>query len=236
MSFRCCLDRLGRGESRSGDNRGRLRFRFGVLAVLVTYGALGLFRLGWSDLRSDEGRFGISALNILSDPHHLAIVSEDPLGGPGTKPYLYPLALGASICLLGKTEFAVRVVNVVALALGAFLLHLTVRHATRSRGLAILTFALFLLNPWTITYARTAMPEPLVMCAGSLSLFAIVKWRSSFRLHWAVLCGIALGLGYLTKVWLILPFVGACFGVFLAALYSRVSQRVLTSLAGTSLM
>ena len=203
-----------------------------ILVILLFYGVLALFLLGWSDLGSDEGRFGISALNILSDPRQLAVVSEDPLGGPGTKPYLYPLALAASIALLGKTEFAVRVVNVVALALGAFLLYFTVRDATRRGGLAMLSFALFLLNPWSITYARTAMPEPLVVTFGILSLFAAERSSRAQSTGWAMLCGVALGLAYLSKLWLVAPYVLACGCIFLAvAIQYRNRKAVICALA-----
>src|SRR6266849_2951929 len=72
--------------------------------VFVVYFTLALFKLGSSELGIDEGRFGVSAINILSDRHQLATVSEDPLGEPGTKPYGYPIVLGAAVWLLGKTE------------------------------------------------------------------------------------------------------------------------------------
>lgn len=234
------VTRVHEGSRRSATEAGkphtrmgrRARLRLWLLAVLTVYALLALFHLGWPDLGVDEGRFGISALNILSDPHQLAIVSEDPLGGVGTKPYLYPLTLAASIALLGRTEFAVRLVNVLVLALGGLFVYWTIRSATRKDGLALLTFSSFLLNPWTITYARSAMPEPLVVCAGCLALLAAEKWRLTFSLRWAVVCGSALGFGYMAKLWLVAPFGGAAFIVFLGPLFRHKEVKtVLASLA-----
>src|SRR5271167_4414259 len=98
-------------EGRSG---GLSLGRMAVIATLLGYAALALFQLGKADLDTDEGRYGISALNILYDYHQLAIVSPEPDGVPwSTWPYMYPAELAGSVLLLGKTEFALRVVNVV---------------------------------------------------------------------------------------------------------------------------
>src|SRR5208283_1612037 len=88
--------------------------RVAVIATLLAYAALALYHLGMPDLEADEGRYGISALNILSDYHQFAIVSPDPGGVSwSTWPYAYPTMLAGSILLVGKTEFALRFVNVV---------------------------------------------------------------------------------------------------------------------------
>ena len=49
--------------------------RIAVIATLLAYAALALFQLGKPDLDTDEGRYGISALNNLNDYHQIAIVS-----------------------------------------------------------------------------------------------------------------------------------------------------------------
>src|SRR5579859_7882868 len=89
------------------------------ILILILYCCLTLIHLGTADLESDEGRFGTAGVNILTDHRQLALVSEEPAGGAGTKPYLYPLCIAASISVLGKTEFAVRFVNVIALGFAA---------------------------------------------------------------------------------------------------------------------
>jgi hypothetical protein len=107
---------LDPGSKSGGSSLGRVA----VIATLLAYGALALFQLGKADLDTDEGRYGISALNILYDYHQIAIVSPEPGGVPwSTWPYMYPLELAGSIVLLGKTEFALRVVNVLLMLLTA---------------------------------------------------------------------------------------------------------------------
>ena len=191
-----------------------------IAVVLLLYCGLTLFRLGWSDLGSDEGRFGISAVNILTDWRQLAVVSENPLGRYATKPFLYPSTIAASVCLFGNNEFAIRAVNVVALAAAAFFVFALVSLLFPDHTLPLLTFGGFLLNPWTISYARTGMPEPELVFWGCVSLYAAVKFYLSGRTLWATLCGLALGLAFLCKIWLVYPFALGCavfFGSKLAA-------------------
>ena len=197
------------------------------LLVLGAYFTFAFVKLGSSELGIDEGRFGVSAINILSDPHQLATVSEDPLGQPGTKPYGYPVLLAASLWTLGKTEFAVRAVNVILLAVGALFLYGFVVLVQDDQTLALLTFALFLLNPGTLTYARTAIPEPLVVAAGCLALFCAAKFVTRKSLPWAAACGFALGFGFLSKMWLVLPFALACSSFFALRLLTERNRAFL---------
>ena len=151
--------------------------KIAIIAVISLYFALTCFRLGWTDLGSDEGRFGLSAMNILTDHHQIAIVSEDPLGLPGTKPYMYPLTIAAVFALLGESEFTLRIVNVLSLLIAAFGFYALSMILIKNRTLSLLVFGLFLLNPATITYARVALPEPLVAAFGSMGLVAMARER-----------------------------------------------------------
>ena len=195
--------------------------------MIAAYAFLGLFRLGSYDLQIDEGRFGLSGLNILADPHQLATVSEEPLGGPGTKAYLYPLLEAASISVLGKNEYAVRSVNVLILLLTAFFLYGLVRFLTEDRIVCFLSLSLFLLNPGTITYARMAMPEPSVVFWGCAGLYACAVFYETEEWLWAVLCGVALGLAFLSKFWLVFPFALACFALFALKFIQKKKVRFL---------
>jgi 4-amino-4-deoxy-L-arabinose transferase-like glycosyltransferase len=186
-----------------------------VMAILLAYAALALFQLGKPDLDSDEGRYGVSALNILDDYHQIAIVSPDPGGVPwSTWPYMYPVELASSILLLGKNEFALRVVNVVVMMLTAVFIYRLAMLLLKDRTTAILAFGLFLLSPATIAYARSAMAEPSVVFWGCAAMVASASYRESGRSGCAALSGIALGLGFLSKLWLILPF-GAAVALLL---------------------
>lgn len=192
-----------------------------IIASLLVYAILACFRLGWPDLASDEGRFGISAQNVLRDFHQLATVSEEPLGAPGTKPFLYPALLAVSVAALGSTEFAVRFVNVLLLAGAAWCLYAVALELFKNRFIAALAFCLFLLNPGTITYARGALPEPAVVFFGCLALSAACKFRKSNRRLWLLVCGVSIGLGFLCKLWLVLPFALACTAIVCSPVHRR---------------
>jgi 4-amino-4-deoxy-L-arabinose transferase-like glycosyltransferase len=197
--------------------------------VLVIYCGLTLFRLASPDLLSDEGRFGTSAVNILTDWRQLAIVAQEPLGRYGDKPFMYPLTIAASICLFGKNDFAVRVTNVVILAAAAFVVFALVSLLFPGRSLPFLTFGAFLLNPWTISYARTAMPEPELVLWGCVSLYAAARFYRGGRTGWAILCGLSLGLAFLCKIWLVYPFALGCSVFFVSKLVASWNRKTLAT-------
>jgi 4-amino-4-deoxy-L-arabinose transferase-like glycosyltransferase len=206
-------------------------FSTAAASVLVVYALLACFKLGVSDLGVDEGRFGISAINILTDHRQIATVSEQPLGGPGWKPYLYPLVLAASLGVAGHSETALRFVNVAAVALSALCLYHVARAFLPPAG-AMLAAAFLLLNPASIRYARTVMPEPWVLLPGCVALLSAYRfWR---RPRWltAAITGAALGLGFLAKLWLVFPFALACAVLFLA----RLSDRPRTPVVGGAIV
>ncbi len=203
--------------------------------VIVLYGSLTLFRLGVPDLASDEGRFGLSAINLLTDYRQFALVSQAPQGGPGTLPYAYPLALAASLMTLGKSEFALRFVNVVALFAGAVMFSRAVRLLGKEVRLGQLVFAVFLLNPATITYARYALPEAFVVACGCAALLAAAKASTRGSVAWGALCGLALATTFLVKLWLVVPFVLACGAIFLVARPTTASVT-LRGAAGAALL
>ena len=189
----------------TGSSRSR-KLLLSILAIVGAYLLFALWRLGWADLAPDEGRYGLAAVNILNDHKQLAILSEDPLGGPGSKPFMYAVSLANSILLFGKNEFALRLVSVVMLLAAGCVLFALVDSCLDDRGLAVLTLFFFLLNPWTITYARTAMPEPTLVFWGCVGVFAAARFVKTQSLVWALVCGLGLGLAFLTKLWLVFPF------------------------------
>jgi len=198
--------------------------RIAIIATLLVYAALALYHLGKPDLEADEGRYGTSALNILHDYRQIAIVSPDPGGVPwSTWPYAYPVELAGSILLLGKNEFALRLVNVVLMVLTALCVYRLAALLLKDRNLGLLAFGLFLLNPATIAYARSVMAEPSVVFWGCAGMVAAASYRGSGRSLYAVLSGAALAIGFLSKLWLILPF-GAAVALLLL---SRASTSTL---------
>ena len=196
-----------------------------VAMALATYMGFALFALARPDLDVDEGRYGIAALNILADYRQLATVSMTPGGGPFDKPYAYPLALAASVAILGKTDFALRIVSVLALALSTVLIYRTMRHFTGEPLVGAVTAAVFAVNAGTITYARFALPEPLVMLFGCVALYFLSRYDAAPRALYALAIGIALGGAFLSKLWLSYPFVLAVLSYFGVVIVRERARR-----------
>jgi 4-amino-4-deoxy-L-arabinose transferase-like glycosyltransferase len=227
---------IPRSGSENIPSQSGLKQLLPILCIVGMYLFFALYRLGWADLSPDEGRYGLVAVNILTDHKQLAILSEDPLGGPGTKPFMYAVSLASSVLLFGKNEFALRAASVVALLAAGLILFAVVDSCLGDRTLSVLMLFFFLLNPWTISYARTAMPEPTLVFWGCFSLFAGVRFVKTRSLIWALACGLGLGLAFLTKLWLVLPFAVAAI-VFFAAMWisgprGRIAAAALISCAG----
>lgn len=173
----------------------------------------------------DEGCFGISALNIRADYHQLAMVGEQPAGPAASKPFLYPLFLLTSISVFGETTFALRIVNVVALAVASLFLYWSARSFLKDPIVALLASAFFLLNPGTITYARNVTADPFVVLWGCVGLYGAFRFHDEERLHWAILCGVGLGLAFLSKLWLVFPYALACFVLLFAKFLTKKNLR-----------
>jgi 4-amino-4-deoxy-L-arabinose transferase-like glycosyltransferase len=184
--------------------------RLMLVVAISIYLLFALFELGKFDLGSDEGGFGLGALNIMHDVRQLAIVSERAASGPGHKPYMHPLLLAGPLAILGPSAFSLRLTNVILLLLAGIVLYGTLRQLRATKRLASITAALFLVNPATITYARTVIPEPALVFWGCIGLYCAVRYYNGPRWYWAVLSGAALGCGFLCKLWLIGSFVAAC--------------------------
>jgi 4-amino-4-deoxy-L-arabinose transferase-like glycosyltransferase len=151
---------------------------------------------------------------------------------------MYPLTIAAVFALLGESEFTLRIVNVLSLLIAAFGFYALSMILIKNRTLSLLVFGLFLLNPATITYARVALPEPLVAAFGSMGLVAMAKFRDELRIRWAVLGGVAFACGFLSKLWLVSPFVLAAVLLVLERWYRRRERKMIVGLtvAGISFL
>lgn len=189
----------------------------------MIYAGFACAKLGWSDLSQDEGCFGISALNIRADFHQLAMVGERPAGPAASKPFLYPLFLLTSISVFGQNAFALRIVNVVALAVASLFFYWSARSLLKESISALLASAFFLLNAGTISYARSVTADPFVVLWGCVGLFGASIFYAEGRPRWALLSGVGLGLAFLSKLWLIFPYALACLALFLFKVSTKKS-------------
>lgn len=202
-------------------------FIWSAVFVLAAYAGFACFQLGLPDLSQDEGAFGLSAVNILRDYRQVARVAERPEGPAATKPFLFPVALAMSVEVLGRNPFALRIVNVVALVFAAFFLYIFLRDLLKDRVVAFLASAAFLLNPGTIRYARSVTAEPFLLLWGSVALLTMWKFVEELKWRWAILCGASLGLGFLSKLWLIGSFALLCFVVLLISFINQSNIKLI---------
>jgi 4-amino-4-deoxy-L-arabinose transferase-like glycosyltransferase len=170
----------------------------------------------------------VAALNILTDHKQLAVLSEQPMGGPGSKPFAYTASLAGSFSVLGKNEFALRSVSVLALLGAGLFLFGAVDTYFNDLPLSILTLFFFLLDPWTITNARVGAPDQVLVFWGCAALFAALRFSKTLNRSWAFICGLALGLAFVAKLWLVLPFALACLVIFAGMLPAAPTGVVAT--------
>jgi 4-amino-4-deoxy-L-arabinose transferase-like glycosyltransferase len=202
--------------------RGNFVWFFLLLAI---YSGFVCAKLGASDLTQDEGSFGISALNIRADYHQLAMVGEQPAGPAASKPFLYPVFLLSSIFVFGQNAFAIRIVNVIALAVASIFLYASARSLLKDDILALLASSFFLLNAGTISYGRLVTADPFVVLWGCVGLFGAVRFYEEERARWAMLSGFGLGLAFLSKLWLIFPYALACLVLFVLKFLTKKGLR-----------
>src|SRR5262245_18852835 len=181
-------------------------FRVVLPAVLVVGIVLALW-VAWSppganDITASEGYYGTQARGILLDARHRLSPPLRPMGDPGFKPPVYPALLALSIRALGANELALRWPSLAMAALIAVLLAgLVARAAGRFAGVG--AAALLMTLPWHAHSSRFAASVIPVTVLGLAAL--VVLGREPVTLRRALAAGVLLGLGYLCKLWLILP-------------------------------
>jgi len=115
---------------------------------------------------------------------------------------LYRLA-GEEILWLG------RLVSITFWLIGGLAVFSLARQlSTESGGFAALIYYLFL--PFGVRFSRTLLPDPMMVAAITISVWALYTWNQKHTLKWAILTGILTGFAILAKsiagIILILPF------------------------------
>lgn len=186
---------------------------------------------GRNDLAGgDEGYYGTMARNVLSSRAQVVSPSLSPLGPPGDKPPLYPLLIAPFVRALGAVPASVRALSapcaaVVAGATGALV------GMVAGPWTAALAAALLATLPWFADASRSAAAElPLTAFATLALLILAVEPRSRAR---ACAAGVALGLAFLCKLWLVAP--AALAALALVARRDRRARGVVLALVATAL-
>ncbi|MFT3928110.1 MAG: glycosyltransferase family 2 protein [Myxococcales bacterium] len=127
---------------------------------------------------------------------------RDALPAVGNTP-VFPLLL-ATFAQLGSHGMDFLPGLVFALCLGACLMGVR----PLDRGAASATVLIAASAPWLVAQFALLEFEPLVAALGALGFALLVRSEGKHRLLLAALAGLATGLGFATKMWLILPALG----------------------------
>ncbi|MEZ4683893.1 MAG: glycosyltransferase family 39 protein [Caldilineaceae bacterium] len=158
--------------------------RFGLLAILLLSFALNLTLLDRFPLREDEALYSYWALHFLdSDPLMLTVWPD--------KPPLYWWAQAGSFHLLGTTQAAARILNILLTTATVALVAASSKRLY-GNGSALVAAILCALNPFLISFAATAYTDPMLVFWGQLALYFGLCNRS-------IMAGLALGAALMTK-------------------------------------
>ena len=157
--------------------------RLTLLALLLLALALRAAPLTAHRFHEDEALYASWALLTAEDP---ALISV-----PVDKPPLHIYLLAGFFRLLGPSETAARLSNLLASVISVALLYAVGRRAY-DRPTALVATMLYTASPFAILFAPTAFTDPLLVLWMLLGLWAALAGRP-------FLAGLALGLAYATK-------------------------------------
>jgi 4-amino-4-deoxy-L-arabinose transferase-like glycosyltransferase len=192
-----------------------------IVAVLLS------LNLGANDLiGGDEGYYGVMARNILEDPAYIINTSLSPLGPPGDKPFLYPLALAGSLLFAGIGEVPMRLLTLLAACAGGILIMLTGSELGDRRA-GVFAGLMYLFTPLLANTGRIVSAEPLLVSLSLAGVWLVLLAVRRGRASLGFIAGALFGLAFLTKLWLALvPMAGVAGGI-LHLRSSRAGRRAL---------
>ena len=166
-------------------------------------------------------------LNLGPDEAQYWSWSLTPAFGYFSKPPLIAWIIGASTSLCGDSEACIRISSPLFHAASAITLFFAGRalYDARVGAWAALTYALMPGTSFSSLLITTDVPLLFFWCLG---LLALAKLRTTTSTGWAIVLGVALGLGLLSK-YAMLYFV---LGAGLALLSNAEGRRLIASRAG----
>ena len=189
-----------------------------IAALLLFFVLVYLFPLGVRPMISpDESRYAEIPREMLASDNWLV----PTLCGV---PYFEKPALGyqttaLSFLMLGENLFALRLPNVLAVALTALFLYLFFIRTTRQHLLSTLAAVLYLTSGMVIVVGMFAVPDSQLTAALSISLGAFyLAWNATRKreiLFWLVLSGMACGAAFQIKGFLAFVIPALVLTVFL---------------------
>ena len=143
-------------------------------------------------LYPDEAAEGLSAQKLLALPGYHPVFFDDDGGREALFAYVVAIAFrffGSSALVLRSTAAALGVLGVLAIWLAA---------RRFGRGAALAAMAWSAGSLWLITVSRDGFRNVITVGFGALALAAILRWGDRPSRLWAILAGLAVGIGLWT--------------------------------------
>ena len=187
--------------------RGRRFGLFAVLVAILTIARLAGLHFSIVDLFFDESQYWAWA--------------QAPSFGYFSKPPLLAWIIGASQAVCGASEACIRAPAPLLHGVTAFLVYAIAQKLFNSRA-AVWSGLIYLFAPGIVFSSRIISTDVPLLACWALALLAFVELRSEPRWRWAVVLGLAIGLGMLAKYAMI--YFIAC--ALLAAMMDDASRRL----------
>lgn len=160
--------------------------RAAIVAVLFLAFALRIYRLGAQAIWWDE------SLSVYRATHDLGTILSNTIViqkvvTVDTLPPLYFVLLHFAVAAFGTTEFALRLLSLVANVATVALLYVLARRwfpGAAGRRTALLAALLGALAPFYVWYAQEARPYALVLFWSTLAVYALVRGFPERSTHW----------------------------------------------------
>lgn len=168
------------------------RWRLALLAFVLAYGSLLLFNLGYMTVQWDEMPHLYGSLLLANGQF------QDYVATYGYYPPLYDLATSGFFKLLGANAFSGRLVSVTFSLLSLWVLF-EFTNRTYGPKTALISSIMLGVTPGFFWLSRAAMLETALIFFFSLALYFFFSWLRFSQNKALVLCGIAVGVGFLAK-------------------------------------
>jgi len=168
------------------------KWRLALLVFIVIYAVFLLFELGYMSIQWDETPHLYGAL-LLARGH-----AQEYVGVYSYYPPLYDLWTAGYFGIIGVSATAGRLVAVTFSLLSVWIVF---EFANRTYGpkTALLSSILLATMPGVFWISRVTMLETMLIFFFSLSLFFFLSWMRFNTNKALLLCGLALGVGFLAK-------------------------------------
>lgn len=173
----------------------------------------------------------LSPLNLYPDEAQYWWWAQAPDLGYFSKPPMIAWIIWLSTGLLGQSEWAIRIASPLLHAATALMVFVTARRGLDARLSALSAFAYVTVPGVSYSSGLISTDVPLLFF-WAVALYAFLGGCEDTRWRWPLLCGVALGLGLLSKYAMLYFFAGA----FLAALFSRPARRFVFSMRGLAVL